>query len=329
MYRKSVVFILVPICLLLTSCLSWWSEEPQVPLIDAAKPSQSLEAVKAPAEKAKTGIKTAADLIVKSVDGIKDANRDISGGVKGIKDKDAGGAMAPEISEITQAVLNTIEHLKGLESAGTELTEAERNILELSALLSKAQGDALTFEKQSAQKDELIKGHAEKMSELEKQITELKNENAEALRSKLYYLIIAGVLGLAVAAWMFIQGNPRAIAMGAAAVVLIVGALAVSFFFKGFAIVGFVVIAPVFALIFWKGYCDFQDKKQKAKEERANKELVKTVEHIKDNIDDETKVRLFGGRVDDGEVGILQSEETKELVRSNRAVLKKEFDPIT
>ena len=327
--RHRSVLILVPLCILLSSCLTWWKDDPVAPRPEASKPSVSIEAVKKPVEKAKTSVKNAADLLDKSVDGIKEANRDIEGGVKGIRRKDPGGKLEPEVGEIEKGLAKTIEHLRKLESAGDELTEAERQILQLSALLLKAQEDARSFEAQSTQRDKLLQNSAGDLEKLEKQISELKNENAEALRNKLYYLIIAGVLGLAIAAWMFIQGNVRAIAMGGAAVVLIIGALAVSFFMKGMGLVGFIVIAVVFVLIAWQAYCEYKRRKEEASKDRANKELVKTVEHIKDNIDDTVKVKLFGGHVDDGEVGLLQSEETKKLIREKRKALKEEFDPIT
>jgi len=142
-------------------------------------------------------------------------------------------------------------------------------------------------------------------------------------------MVIAGVVSLALAGWMFVQGNSKAIGLGAFGAVLIVGSLAVSFFMKGMGAIGFVVIVIVFVMIAWKAYCDWKERQKRKKNERANKELVKTVEHLKGGIDSEKKESLFGGRVDDGEVGRLQSEETKELIREHRKVLKQEFDPIT
>lgn len=322
MLRKSIL-TLIPVCLLLTSCVSWWGSDPVVvPSPDAAKPSISINKTKEAAAQAKEDIKNAAENIGKSVDGIKNANRDISGAAKDIKKKDPKGELKGEVGEIEKGVSDIVEHLKGLQAAGEQLTSAESRILELSALIMKAESDAKTYEAESAQKDELIKGSAEKMAKLEKENAQLKSDKAEAIQAKLIYLVIAGVLALAMSAWMFVQGNTRAIAMGAAAVVLIIGALAVSFFMKGMALVGFIVVAVVFVLLAFKMYMELREK-------RAKKELVKTVEHIKDNIDEPTKKKLFGDRVTDGEVGNIQSEETKELIRKERKVLKEEFDPIT
>lgn len=320
--RRKYVLILIPVCLLLTSCLTWWKDDPVVPQPDAPKPSASLGAVQKPVDKTKASLKTASEGINKSVDGIKDANRDIAGGVKDIKKKDAKGEFKGEVGEIEKGLAKTVEHLKGLENAGKKLTEAESQILQVSALLAKAEGDARTFEAQSAEKDELLKNSASEIKKRDEKIAKLESDAAEAVQAKLIYLVIAGVVALAMSAWMFVQGNAKAIAMGAAAVVLIISALAVSFFMKGMAIVGFVVVAVVFVLLAFKMYLEFREK-------RARKELVKTVEHVKDNIDEPTKKKLFGDRVTDGEVGDLQSEDTKALVREERKVLKGEFDPIT
>lgn len=320
--RRISVLLLVPLCLLLSSCLSWWKDDPAVPKSEAAKPSASLEAVKEPVEKTRASVVNAADLLDKSVDGIKDANRDIAGGVKDIKKKDPKGELKAEVGEIEKGLEKTVENLQKLKAAGEELTKAERQILQLSALIDKVQQDARTFEAESARKDELLKNSAAELGKRDKKIAELESEAAEAMQAKLVYLVIIGVVCLALAAWMFVQGNAKAIAMGAAAVVLIIGALAVSFFMKGMALVGFIVVAVVFVLLAFKMYMEFRER-------RARKELVKTVEHIKDNIDDTTKTKLFGDRVTDGEVGGLQSEETKNLVRKERKALKEEFDPIT
>lgn len=239
--------------------------------------------------------------------------KDIDKAAVDISKKDRDGKVESEVTTIRT-------------EAGKVVTEAEY-IMKLSLILGEARAELHQTKEQVSQlekvvknRDTIISGKDSIIEKKEAQMQELEEKHKKALQRMLMYAIMAGLAMVAVSAMLVVNGNGKAIGVGVAGAVLSLSALAVSFFMANLALIGAIGAVVIVGFV---GYKIWEQKRDK----QAQYELVRTTELIKKDLDTEDKVNLFGDVVGDGEVGALQSDATKAIVRANRARLAEEVKP--
>jgi hypothetical protein len=245
--------------------------------------------------------KTAADDLADASAALDDAAVKINTATDDIVKKDPEGVMKPEVATIkTQTV---------------RVTDEADNIAQLSLGLYRAREELGVATQQVRQlevavesRDEAIDYHKAEVAAREEALAELEEKHKKALQRMLMYAIMAGLVCIAASAMLVVNGNGKAMGIGIGGAVLSITALAVSFFMANLALIGAIGV-------------------EQRRDKKAQFELVKTVEKIKSSFDEEGKEVLFGDLVGDGEVGSLQSEATKKIVRENRERLANEIRP--
>ena len=138
------------------------------------------------------------------------------------------------------------------------------------------------------------------------------------------YLALLGVVCCAICSVLLFNGK-GGIDLGVFGITLIVGSTAASWIYDHGWIAGVAVLVAIGVGVWY--LIDVRRMEKEAKElvatkEKANEELVATTEKIKKYLPPDAKVREFGDMVGDGEVGSLQSETTKKIVRDYRKRLQ-------
>jgi hypothetical protein len=233
-------------------------------------------------------------------------NNAITSNVKSIETKDEKGVMKPEVKGITKEV---------------QKSEVQRGELtKVSTSLRDTQGSLAAAESEIEQMKGIIESERAVIAKLEEDNAELEKKLGSALQRMLMYLVLAGVVMVAICGMLIVNGNAKAIGLGVAGIVLVVASLAISFFMTHLAIIGLCAGAIAILLIGYKIYEHHTHKK-------AIRETVKTTEKIKQHLHPEDRNREFGDMVGDGEVGAMQSDSTKKIVREERARLATEAAP--
>jgi len=243
---------------------------------------------------------------------VKDAppnGADLSASIKGGA-ADLGSA-ATVIRSADRGILSTTKSI--LSKAPTllpEATDIQANVQtiegqvdvidQVSAGLDTARGDIDVLRSALVQKD--------------KKIADLQGSLKASIQRTMMYLLLAGFAMVAVCALMIYSGKPNGLMWGAAGVVVIVLSLTISFYAAKLALVGGLALLVVLAVVAYKIY-------ESAQERQARQEVVKTVEHLKRHVPTEQSDGEFGGEVDDGIVGTLQSPATKAIIAADRAAL--------
>lgn len=150
-------------------------------------------------------------------------------------------------------------------------------------------------------------------------IAKLRSKNNVLLTKSLSVLILTGTVLVAISIFLFITGNPKAMAGGIAGGALIVTAMAVTVLTKlttlFVCIAGAGVVAIVGALIY-HGY-DYY------KQQKGLRQVVQSVELIKGSVSQVDKDLLFGTKSSAGSIQTLQDPDTKALVKEIKTDLKK------
>lgn len=167
------------------------------------------------------------------------------------------------------------------------------------------------------QKTELLKRNQQLMEDLAKE----KEEKQKALFGKLIYLIIASVVLGALCLVSAFRGETKAIWGAVVAAVVIITSLAISFYMTQFALVGFIAIVGGLALLVYNTYKSHCDKK-------ANKELVHTVEVVKEQLTQEAQQNVFGHHASLGQAHQIQSPTTVKMVQRLRRERQQDWEPI-
>jgi ABC-type multidrug transport system fused ATPase/permease subunit len=211
-----------------------------------------------------------------------------------------------EIKNINQHTDNIIDFQRILQFQADKLTESKNKLNEAQSLVSDLQKHNADISKDN--------------KVLKKEKEQAQKEKQAALFSKLIYLIITSIICLALCVVSALRGEPKAIwgAVGSGVVMII--ALAVSFFSIQFAIVGFIAVVAGLGLAIYIGFKNHADKK-------ATTELVQTVEMAKSKLKREDKVDLFGTGAQIGKSHAIQSKSTNKIVHQIRKQEKEHWEP--
>jgi len=248
-----------------------------------------------------------AEKIVEISDNIGNASKGIIGHTNTITTKDTADVFKHEVVGINEEVGKIEENRTVLKGVSTKLLKTSENLN--------------TVQIEVKEVKTALDGANAKIDAQKVEIKKLNDSLNSAVRRLMMYVLLAGVVMIAVCVMLIVNGNGKAVGLGVAGLTLVVTSLSVSFFMTHLAIIGVVAGVITIGLIGYKIYEQYCDK-------RARFEAVKTAEHLKhEYLDEEQRKKEFGGLVGDGHVGTLQSSKTKALIREDRAKLAKEINP--
>jgi hypothetical protein len=265
-------------------------------------------------------IKKSAKEISDVSEGVNNVATDVDKQATSIEGKDSEGVMKPEVNELrTDAQLLRQYKIK-LDETVTKLkaTEGQLIVATQQVQVLEDTNDALVTEN----------------GDLIEENTDLKSEVKAALRAKLTYCVMLGIVMIAICGFMFVNGKAGAIGVGVVGIIIVVVSLAISYFTVQLAIIGVVGMIVTLGI---GGYVAFRKRKKETiikeqddlikKQGTAIKEVTATVEHLKPHIP-KTQIRtLFGDLITDGEVGIIQTDPTKELIFEARKEISEKTKP--
>lgn len=161
----------------------------------------------------------------------------------------------------------------------------------------------------------------EQKGKLIEELAKEKDAKQKALFAKMVYLIIAGIICGAICLVIAVRGEPKAIWGAVGAGIVIIASLSISFYMTQFALVGFVAIVGSLALLGWDAW-------KSRNERKANKELIHTVEVVKEELMPTSKKKIFGGDASLGQANMIQSKSTHKLVQQERIKMKPDWETI-
>lgn len=279
---KKILCLLL--CLSISGCISWcpWYDD-DTTIVDT--PSSPKETVK-----------IANDTVEESVKVIGNVAEKNEASVKVIKseadkiDEKTKGAVKPEVTVIK----NEADKIKTLND---QLIATQSNLKSANSLLAKSQN--IIDERDKTIKALLIK---------------VEKSNAEAkknLNEKLVYLIIGGIILIALCVASAINGNAKAIGGAVIGVITVVSCITIMYMSPELAWVGFIAIVISLILLFVKVKRDLELK-------RANRELIHSTEAIKDTLDEKKKREIFGLGAKPGLLFNIQSKSTEKIINEER-----------
>lgn len=295
--NKKIIIVSVILIVLLTSCLSWFSDGST----DQVK--TNIDSVSDITREASKDVVASADKVEISAKGIKTEAGKIQ---RKVGNKASIGKEVGKIHSNADIIIDESTKLKiisgKLDSAVAQLDETKKQLEKLQNQMTMMQGEIKT-------KDKKIK--------------DLQSSMSDAAKDKMWWAIFAGIGLIGLAAILVVNGNPKAIALGIGGIVVIVIAIAVACFLKTFAIIGlaFVVVALIAA-----GF-KFKEIKHQKIYENGFRELVHVIEVIKDLLTDKERIRIFGDRMHPGSIESIETAETKALVLKTREEERGKWEP--
>jgi len=259
-------------------------------------------------------------MVAPSIESVGEAAEDIStvtkdlGGVAksittttvAIEKKDDKRKMVKEVNQLRREVPR-------IEKSRDELTGVTASLIHTQAELSNAQTRLEELQQIIASDRRIIEEQKGEIANRDENIRELEAEVGKATKRMLTWAILAGVVCIAVCAMLVFNGK-GGIGLGVFGVFLIVGSTAASFILSHAWIGGLAIMFAVGVV----GYKIWELCRSK----RGNKELVATAEKLKKHLEPSERVEEFGDLVGDGQIGMIQSEGTKAIVREERAKLR-------
>ena len=201
------------------------------------------------------------------------------------------------------------EHAAVIQAEATVIEDQAAPVAKAVAELGAAVVAVQNAEKQAG---ELTKTLAAKTAE----IAELKSKQNALLHRTLTLFVLAGTVLVAVSIYLFVSGNPKAMAGGLAGGALILASMAVTVLTKLtmlFVVLAGLGVAAIVAGLAYHAWLYMQSRK-------AVKQIVETVEMIKPELPANVEDRLFGNDERPGAVARIQDAETKALVKAARAM---------
>lgn len=250
------------------------------------------------------------DLIKKNTDETVRKAEEIKRDAKVLIDK-----VPPEIKPVIKPEVDNID--KNASAIISFQKEMKQQIIKMDALNNNLRAALVNINTITQQKTELLKRNQQLMEDLAKE----KEEKQKALFGKLIYLIIASVVLGALCLVSAFRGETKAIWGAVVAAVVIITSLAISFYMTQFALIGFIAIVGGMALLIYNTYKAHCDKK-------ANKELVHTVEVVKEQLSQDSQRNVFGHQSSLGQAHHIQSDSTVKIVQQLRRDRKMDWEPI-
>jgi len=151
-------------------------------------------------------------------------------------------------------------------------------------------------------------------SDLEKELIKAKEDVKSKTTKMLQGIIGFGVIGFGISVALFFLSSPKlGIAGAAACVATIVLSMGISKYFIIIALSGAIIISVIVIYLIIEAI----------KHKKAITEVVETVEAAKENMTDEEKVKIFGGKDENGVANEIQSPSTENIVKRTKDKIKK------
>lgn len=248
--------------------------------------------------------------IAKTGEDIKDKAKSIDTTAKVIANKAPSvKSEADEISKNSNDIIKLTENVKTLTKNNEELLLKikinNEQIAELTRALSTVSSDLQKIEEQH-------------IADTEK-IAQLESDKEKLLFQKLIYIIIFGIITLALSITATINGETKAIGGIVASSVLIITCLAISYFAASLAFIGLIAVLLILVII---GYISYK----KYITSKALKEVVQTTETMKTLLPDNVKQEVF--KQGNGIATTIQSATTENLIVNERKKLKDKFESV-
>ncbi len=265
-------------------------------------------------------IEESAQEITDVSEGVGNVATDVDKQATSIEGKDAEGKMKPEVSGLRTDAQLLRQYKAALEKTVKKLKATE--------------GDLIVATQQVQVLEDTNDAIVKENTDLTEENTELKSEVKAALRAKLTYCVMLGIVMIAICGFMFVNGKAGAIGVGVVGIIIVVVSLAISYFTVQLAIIGVVGMIVTLGI---GGYVAFRKRKKETlikeqddliqRQGTAIKEVTATVEHLKPHIPKGKIKTLFGDLITDGEVGIIQTDPTKELIFDARKEISEKTKP--
>lgn len=308
---KKIIYILF--IALFTSCHAFDSFSDK----DGIQANEKVQSVKESIDNATKNITNSSDIITTSNSDISKANNyilakatDIGNTANTIKDK------APNVTSEANSIKKNSDDIIVLSNKITELTKLnDKNIVIIAQQTDIIKQNSLTLDEAKLNIDQINK----KNEELQKQLVEANSAKSKLLFEKLMWLVIIGVIVLALSITACINGNSRAIGGVVASAVLIITSLAISYFAASLAFMGFVAVGIIFVVIGYIAYNKYITAK-------ALSQTIETTEVIKNLIPTDIKAKVFDQGT--GAATVIQDRTTEDLVLAERKKLKPKFEKV-
>ncbi len=250
----------------------------------------------------KNDITKAQEIISESSENIKNASSEIVDEAENIK------------TETTKVNTTNIDpFLTKIQEHSDSIISETNKISKAVAILESSQNLLNNASEKVGNIEDALKGLEKERDDLKKK---LKEKDSEMDRILTYIIvgcvILAGLFGV----FFVFYGNKIGLVGAAGCAVVMAVAIFVKTYFMYLAIFGGVIIV---ALIGGLVYTVIIRK-------RAFKQVVDTVEVVKDNMPAETKTKLFGGEGETGIMDTIQTNATMKLIKAEKAKIGKLWD---
>ena len=240
----------------------------------------------------------------------------------------SGDSISVELKNDIQSIIQNIkekitEVSAGLDSLRTSYESLQKDTKKLQQLNNNIQR---TNEKLNTVEGK-VSNLKSKRSELQSDLEKLKKENEElkSSRQEMLNMIWVGLAGMGAVillgsiGLLIFAGRTRLGIMGATMGVITIGvASALIVYAEYIALAGIVGIAGILVTGCIYGYITYVEKKEKEANEKALEETVGTVEAMKEDLDDDSKKKIFGKGAEPGIAHLLQNEDTRRRINEIR-----------
>lgn len=184
-----------------------------------------------------------------------------------------------------------------------EIIRANMDLITIKAVLESAVDKVETT-------DELLKTLVKERDDLTIALEKAEEARDSALHGAIRWLILASIVGAAaLGVFGLMYGSKMCLTLSAVCIVVMSVAIFVETYFIYLVIFGGLILLGLVVAIIWNIII----------QKRAFKEVVNTVEVVQDNMSEETKNILFGGKDRTGIMDSIQSPETMKLVKREKS----------
>jgi len=230
--------------------------------------------------------------------------------------KDEARSIIDKVPEATK--IKVQPNVDKIDANANDIIALQKDMQTMSLALDKTAAELTTakndYEKLAKQKAELLAIN----QEITEQLNDANNEATRTRNAYLTWLIIAGIIMLAVCGMAAARGETKAIWGAIGAAIVIVLSLAVSLYSMELAMYGAIGLAVAIAIGIYVAYKSYTEKK-------ALKEVVHTMEATKEEMKEEEKMTIFGKGARPGVAFAIQSASTEKLVQEIRESKKKNW----
>ena len=258
-----------------------------------------------PTQNTQEDIKNATDIVTQSSETISQATGEIS---------EEANKITAETTEVQRKI--PPEAKKQIDPHLITIKESSTAILEDATIINKATAEL-------AGAKSLLKGAEKKVVITEEALNKMAGERDLAVESKrraeadrdsalhkaIKWLIMSCIVGAgALGVFGFMYGNKMCLTLSAVCIVIMSIAIFVETYFIYLVIGGGIILACLVALMIYQIYV----------QKKAFKEVVNTVEIAQENLSEDAKTKLFGGKGQTGIMDALQSKNTMDLVQKEK-----------